>query len=129
MELRHVASLILLLTLAVDVTYGVVTLTLNSPYGCTARAVNQTTHTANETLQQSGDVNWKVLADPCFYIYYFGMLGGSALVISLMPAPKKKGSICGVGSLTGIIQKGTTQPVADAIVASSTTGKIAGRTA
>ncbi len=88
MNTGTLARLVLLLALAFDVTYGV--LTYNTPYGCTTTAVTPTIHTANQTIQQPGGVNLKVLAEPCFYIYYFGIFGGSALVISLIPTTKKK---------------------------------------
>jgi hypothetical protein len=38
----------------------------------------------------SGEFNLQVLANPCFYVYYLGMLEGSVLVISLIPPPQTK---------------------------------------
>jgi len=77
---RTPISLILLLALAFDVTYGVVS--YNTPYGCSSLPMA-------EVAQPSGPVNLRVFSNPCFYISYLGMLDGSFFVISLVPVPGK----------------------------------------
>ena len=59
------------------VTYGVVT--YQTPYGCDS----------NGTAQGSG-IDWQVLAKPCIYIYFTGIVGGSTLLILLIPVSEKK---------------------------------------
>ena len=81
-EAKFRISLILLLVLVLDVAYGV--LSFGTAYGCGAVPVTLTETKPTE----SPDL--RVLASPCFYVYYFGMLSGSALVISLVPPPKKQ---------------------------------------
>src|SRR2546425_1965601 len=76
---------ILFFALAINVTYGVVT--YNTPYGCST-APSQITQSP-QTTEQPARINRQVLANPCFYIYYFGIVGGSTLVILIIPVPKK----------------------------------------
>jgi hypothetical protein len=58
------------------VTYGVVT--YQTPYGCGANGV-----------ATGPGIDWQVLAEPCIYIYFTGIVGGSVLLILLIPIPKK----------------------------------------
>jgi len=76
-------SYILLLALLFDIAYGM--LSLNTPFGCsTVPFITVRTTVMQDTL------NWKILFDPCFYIYYFGILDGSALIMTLIPVPRKE---------------------------------------
>jgi hypothetical protein len=59
------------------VTYGVVT--YQTPYGCGPNGV-----------AIGSGIDWQVLAEPCIYIYFTGIVGGSVFVILLIPIPKKK---------------------------------------
>jgi hypothetical protein len=61
------------------VTYGVVT--YQTPYGCGPNGV-----------ATGSNIDWQVLAEPCIYLYFTGIVGGSALLILLIPAPEKKTS-------------------------------------
>ena len=58
------------------VTYGVVT--YQTPYGCGSNGV-----------ATGPGIDWQVLAQPCIYIYFTGIVGGSVFVILLIPTPKK----------------------------------------
>ena len=59
------------------VTYGVVT--YQTPYGCGPNGV-----------ATGPGIDWQVLAEPCIYIYFTGIVGGSALLLLLIPVPRKK---------------------------------------
>ncbi len=59
------------------VTYGVVT--YQTPYGCGPNGV-----------ATGPGIDWRVLAEPCIYIYFTGIVGGSVLLILLIPAPERK---------------------------------------
>src|SRR6266511_5488787 len=59
------------------VTYGVVT--YQTPYGC-----------GPDGVATGPRVDWQVLAKPCIYIYFTGIVGGSVLLILLIPVPEKK---------------------------------------
>jgi hypothetical protein len=59
------------------VTYGVVT--YRTPYGCGP----------NGAATGPG-IDWQVLAEPCIYVYFTGIVGGSILLILLIPTRKKK---------------------------------------
>jgi hypothetical protein len=59
------------------VTYGVVT--YQTPYGCGPKGV-----------ATGPSVDWQVLAEPCIYVYFTGIVGGSVLLILLIPVPVKK---------------------------------------
>ena len=85
-KMSNLLVLILFLALVIDVSYGVVT--YNTPYGCTTALV-QVTQPPQTSQPRPSQINWQVLAEPCFYIYYFGIVGGSILVISLIPASAK----------------------------------------
>src|SRR6266511_4221202 len=62
------------------VTYGVVT--YQTPYGC-----------GPDGVATGPGVDWQVLAKPCIYIYFTGIVGGSVLLILLIPVPGKKSSL------------------------------------
>jgi hypothetical protein len=75
---RENILLILLATAVLAVvTYGVVT--YQTPYGCGANGV-----------ASGPGIDWQVLAEPCIYIYFTGIVGGSVLLILLIPGPGKK---------------------------------------
>jgi len=78
---RRETIVIVLLAIAVvaAVTYGVAT--YQTPYGCGPNGV-----------AQGPSIDWQVLAEPCIYIYFTGIVGGSVLLILLIPAPEKKSS-------------------------------------
>ena len=61
-------------------TYGVVT--YQAPYGCGPNGV-----------AQGPGIDWQVLAEPCIYIYFTGIVGGSVLLILLIPVPEKKAEL------------------------------------
>lgn len=74
---RENILLILLATAVLTaVTYGVVT--YQTPYGCGPNGV-----------ATGPGINWQVLAEPCLYIYFTGIVGGSVLLILLIPVPEK----------------------------------------
>jgi hypothetical protein len=62
------------------VTYGVVT--YQTPYGCGPNGV-----------ATGPGVNWQVLVEPCIYLYFTVIVGGSVLLILLIPVPEKKSSL------------------------------------
>jgi len=62
------------------VTYGAVT--YQTPYGCGPNGV-----------AQGPDIDWQVLAKPCIYIYFTAIVGGSVLLILLIPVPEKKAEV------------------------------------
>ena len=76
---RRKTIVLVLLAIAVlaAVTYGVVT--YQTPYGCRPNGV-----------AQGPSIDWQVLAEPCIYIYFTGIVGGSVLLILLIPVPEKK---------------------------------------
>jgi hypothetical protein len=76
---RRETIVIVLLAIAVvaAVTYGVAT--YQTPYGCGPNGV-----------ATGLGVDWHVLAEPCIYIYFIGIVGGSVLLILLIPVPEKK---------------------------------------
>ena len=75
---RETTVLILLATsVLAAVTYGVVT--YQTPYGCDSNGV-----------ATGPGIDWQVLAKPCIYIYFTGIVGGSILLILLIPVPEKK---------------------------------------
>jgi hypothetical protein len=59
------------------VTYGVVT--YQTPYGCGPNGV-----------ATGPSIDWQVLAEPCIYVYFTGIVGGSLFLILLIPVPEKK---------------------------------------
>src|SRR5438093_7132687 len=62
------------------VTYGVVT--YQTPYGC-----------GPDGVATGPGIDWQVLAKPCIYVYFTGIVGGSVLLILLIPVPGKKSSL------------------------------------
>ncbi len=75
---RETIVLVLLATAVLAaVTYGVVT--YQTPFGCGPSGV------AN-----GPGIDWRVFAEPCIYIYFTGIVGGSVLLILLIPVPEKK---------------------------------------
>jgi len=62
------------------VTYGAVT--YQTPYGCGPNGV-----------AQGPDIDWQVLAKSCIYIYFTAIVGGSVLLILLIPVPEKKAEV------------------------------------
>src|SRR5438094_6775328 len=79
---RRKTIVLVLLAIAVvtAVTYGVVT--YQTPYGC-----------GPDGVATGPGVDWQVLAKPCIYIYFTGIVGGSVLLILLIPVPGKKSSL------------------------------------
>jgi hypothetical protein len=59
------------------VTYGVAT--YQTPYGCGPSGV-----------ATGPSIDWQVLAEPCIYVYFTGIVGGSVILIRLIPVPAKK---------------------------------------
>jgi len=78
---RREAIVLLLLAIAVltAVTYGVVT--YQTPYGCGPNGV-----------AQGPSIDWQVLVEPCIYVYFTAIVGGSVLLILIIPVPEKKSS-------------------------------------
>jgi hypothetical protein len=75
---RETLVLVLLATaVLVAVTYGVAT--YQTPYGCGPSGV-----------ATGPGIDWQVLAEPCIYIFFIGIVGGSVLLILLIPVPEKK---------------------------------------
>jgi len=74
---RETIGLVLLATAVLAaVTYGVVT--YQTPYGCGPNGV-----------AQGPNIDWQVLARPCLYIYFTAIVGGSVIMILLIPVPEK----------------------------------------
>ena len=83
---RETIVLVLLATAVLAaVTYGVVT--YQTPYGCGPNGV-----------AQGSSIDWQVLAEPCIYLYFTGIVGGSVLLILLIPVPNKKVEVSSVES-------------------------------
>ncbi len=77
---RKTIVLVLLATAVLAaVTYGAVT--YQTPYGCGPNGIATGT-----------GIDWQVLAEPCIYIYFTGIVGGSTLLIFLIPVPEKRSS-------------------------------------
>ena len=78
---RETIVLVLLATAVLAaVTYGVVTYL--TPYGCGPNGV-----------AEGPGIDWQVLARPCIYIYFTAIVGGSVIMILLIPVPEKKGEV------------------------------------
>jgi hypothetical protein len=86
--MRISLALVLFLILLADVTYGIVT--YNSPYGCSY--FNRVVAMPDQTQPNSNGANLQVLGNPCFYIIYYGIVGGSATLISFVATlyPEKR---------------------------------------
>ena len=75
---RETIVLVLLATAVLAaVAYGVVT--YQTPYGCGPNGV-----------ATGPSIDWQVLAEPCIYVYFTGIVGGSVFLILLIPVPVKK---------------------------------------
>ena len=78
---RETIVLVLLATAVLAaVTYGVVT--YQTPYGCGPNGV-----------AQGPNIDWQVLARPCICIYFTAIVGGSVIMILLIPVPGKKAEV------------------------------------
>ena len=62
------------------VTYGVVA--YHTPYGC-----------GPDGVAQGPGIDWQVIAEPCIYIYFTAIVGGSVLLILLIPLPEKRAEV------------------------------------
>jgi hypothetical protein len=75
---RETIVLVLLGTAVVAaVTYGVAT--YQTLYGC-----------GTNGIATGPGIDWQILAKPCIYIYFTGIVGVSLLLILLIPIPEKK---------------------------------------
>ncbi len=74
---RGIVLMLLAIAVVTAVTYGVAT--YQTPYGCDSSGV-----------ATGPAIDWQVLAKPCIYIYFTGIVGGSVLLILLIPVPEKK---------------------------------------
>ena len=77
---KSIVLVLLALAVVAAVTYGVVT--YQTPYGCDSSGV-----------AVGPGIDWQVLAKPCIYVYFTGIVGGSVLLILLIPVPGKKSSL------------------------------------
>jgi hypothetical protein len=73
----NIALIFLATAVLTAVTYGVVT--YQTPYGCGPNGV-----------ATGPSIDWQVLVEPCIYVYFTGIVGGSVFVILLIPVPVKK---------------------------------------
>jgi hypothetical protein len=74
---ERIVLALLAIAVVTAVTYGVVT--YQTPYGC-----------GPDGVAAGPGIDLQVLAKPCLYIYFTGIVGGSALLILLVPVPEKK---------------------------------------
>jgi len=74
---RRIVLIILATAVVTAVTYGAVA--YQTSYGCDSSGV-----------ATGPGIDWEVLAKPCIYIYFTGIVGGSILLILLIPVPEKK---------------------------------------
>ena len=77
---KTIGLVLLAISVVAAVTYGVVT--YQTPYGC-----------GPDGVATGPGIYWQVLAKPCIYIYFTGIVGGSVLLILLVPVPGKKSSL------------------------------------
>ena len=78
---RKIVVLVLLaIAITTAVTYGIVT--YQTPYGC-----------GPDGVATGPSIDWQVLGKPCIYIYFTGVVGGSVLLILLIPVPEKKAKV------------------------------------
>src|SRR5256885_1339923 len=82
---RGIVLTILAIAVVTAVTYGVVT--YQTPYGC-----------GPDGVATGPGIDWQVLAKPCIYIYFTGIVGVSVLLILLMPVPGKISSLSALES-------------------------------
>ena len=73
----RIVLIILGIAFVTAVAYGAIT--YQTPYGCDSSGV-----------ATGPGVDWQVLAKPCIYIYFTGVVGGSVFLILLIPVPEKK---------------------------------------
>ena len=74
---RRIVLIILATAVVTAVTYGAVA--YQTTYGCDSSGV-----------ATGPGIDWEVLAKPCIYIYFTGIVGGSILLILLIPVSEKK---------------------------------------
>ena len=74
---KTIVLVLLAISVVAAVTYGVVT--YQTPYGCGPNGV-----------ATGPGIDWQVLAEPCIYVYFTGIVGGSVFLILLIPLPVKK---------------------------------------
>src|SRR6267378_5862042 len=78
---RETIVLVLLATAVLAaVTYGVTT--YQTPYGCGPNGV-----------ATGPSIDWQVLAEPCVYIYFIAIVGGSVFLILLIPVPERRAEV------------------------------------
>jgi len=77
---KTIGLVLLAISVVAAVTYGVVT--YQTPYGC-----------GPDGVATGPGIDWQVLAKPCIYVYFPGIVGGSVLLILLIPVPGKKSSL------------------------------------
>ncbi len=77
---KTIGLVLLAISVVAAVTYGVVT--YQTPYGC-----------GPDGVATGPGIDWQVLAKPCIYVYFTGIVGGSVLLILLIPVPGKKSSL------------------------------------
>ena len=77
---KTIGLVLLAISVVAAVTYGVVT--YQTPYGC-----------GSDGVATGPGIDWQVLARPCIYVYFTGIVGGSVLLILLIPVPEKKSSL------------------------------------
>ncbi len=74
---KTIVLALLAIAVVAAVTFDVVT--YQTPYGCGPNGV-----------ATGSGIDWQILAEPCIYIYFTGIVGGSVLLILLIPVPQKK---------------------------------------
>jgi hypothetical protein len=72
-----IVPVLLAIAVLAAVTYGVAT--YQTPYGCGPSGV-----------AAGSGIDIHVLVEPCIYIYFTGIVGGSVLLILLIPVPEKQ---------------------------------------
>jgi len=86
---REIRVLVILATaVSGAVVYGVTT--YQTPYGCGGS--NAVVRSPDGRPSIGSGIYWQGLLAPCFYVYFVGIVGGSSLVILLIPVPKKNKS-------------------------------------
>ena len=77
---KTIVPVLLAIAVVTAVTYGVVT--YQTQYGCGPNGV-----------AMAPGIDWQVLVEPCIYVYFTGIVGGSVLLILFIPVPKRKSSL------------------------------------
>jgi hypothetical protein len=88
---ENIVLVLLALAVVIAVTYEVAT--YQTSYGCGS---NESVTTQNGKPMGTASINWQVLFQPCFYVYFTGIVGGSVLLILLIPVPEKKAEVYSV---------------------------------